>query len=296
MHDALRRARAAAVPFLKRRVLLLPRLVTASGRALPDFLVLGAMKAGSTSLYHALSQHPGVFPAATKEIHYFDNHLSEGLGWYRAFFPLRRTLDAARAAGRAVATGEASPLYLVHPRVPEALSATLPDVRLVAVLRDPVERAVSHYNHNVRVSQAHGQSREPLSFAEAIAAEDERIAGEVERILADPSYNSVPFSRYTYKTRGQYAEQLERYAARFPRENLLVLQSEAFYRDVQGTMDRVFDFLGLDPWQVPDVRPQNKHRPQTPPPDPRTLDALRAHFAPHNERLFAFLGEEYDWS
>ncbi len=296
MVDALRRARARAVPFLRQRVLLLPRLMTADRRALPDFVVLGAMKAGSTSLYHALSQHPQVLPASIKGVHFFDNRVGWGLPWYRAHFPLRSDVEAvARRTGRAV-TGEASPSYLAHPRVPDAIADVVPGARLIAVLRDPVRRAVSHYNHNARKSADQGEVREPLPFAEALAAEDDRLAGEAERMLADPTYNSAAFSRYSYKTRGHYADQLERYASLFPRENLLVVQSEAFYRDTQRSMDRVFDFLGLDPWTVPDTRPRNAYEYRVAPPSPETLGALATHFAPHNERLYEFVGEDYGWS
>ena len=296
MSKSLRRARAAAVPFIRQRLLIAPRMATASQRALPDFVVLGAMKAGSTSLYHAISQHPQVVEALRKGVHYFDSNTTRGLRWYRAHFPLRGELAAAGAPGRPALTGEASPSYLVHPRAPGNIADLLPETRLIAILRDPVRRAVSHYNHNARKSQDQGQEREPLSFADAIAAEEDRLAGEVERMLADPTYDSVPFSRYSYKARGRYAEQLERYAALFPRERILVLQSEAFYRDVQGTMDRVFDFLGLGAWSVQDDEPQNAYGYRVPEPSPDTLASLRGYFAPHNARLYAFLGEEYDWS
>ena len=295
MSNVFRRARAAAVPFIRQRVQLLPRLATANSRALPDFVVLGAMKAGSTSLYHALSQHPQVLPAFRKGVHFFDERTERGIGWYRANFPLRRQLDAVAAEwGRAV-TGEASPSYLVHPRAPGAIAEALPEARLIAVLRDPVHRAVSHYNHNFRKAADQGHRRESLPFAEALAAEEGRLAGEVERMEADPSYNSLPFTLYSYKTRGRYAEQLERYAALFPRERILVLQSEAFYRDVQGTMDQVFAFLGLDPWTLPDVEAQNAYAYRVPEPDRETIASLRSYFAPHNERLYAFLDETYDW-
>lgn len=291
-----RRFRTTVVPLLHHG-LLLPRRATAGGRALPDFVVLGAMKAGTTSLYHAISQHPQVHGAVRKGVHYFDVNAARGLGWYRAHFPLRRRLEReADRQQRRIITGEASPSYLVHPRAPAAIHATLPGARLLVVVRDPVKRAYSHYNHNLRKTAEQGRMREPLPFPDALAAEEGRLAGEVERMLADPTYNSLPFTLYSYQTRGRYIEQLERYAELFPRDQILVVPSEALYRDVQRTMDRVFDFLGLDPWIVPDAGPKNAYEYRAAPLDDATRDLLAAGFAPYNRRLYEWVGETYGWT
>src|SRR3954453_12461513 len=121
--------------------------------------------------------------------------------------------------------GEASPSYLFHPLAPDRVARLLPDARLIALLRSPVERAFSHYQHEVALG------REPLSFEEAIDREDERMRGELEHMLRDPYYFSHTWWNYTYVARGRYAEQLERWFADFPREQLLVLLTDELAAD-----------------------------------------------------------------
>src|SRR6478609_8226330 len=140
------------------------RTITRNARALPDFLLIGGQRCGSTSLYTTLCGHPQVLAGAHKEPHFFDNNHLRGEGFYRRLFPLRAHLRARHAI-----TGEATTHYLSHPAVPERVAAMLPDVRLIAILRDPVERAYSHYQRAPR------NGREPLSFEQALAAERERL-------------------------------------------------------------------------------------------------------------------------
>src|ERR671930_1259656 len=201
---------------------------TSAARPLPDFLILGAQKAGTTALFAYLRWHPGVTGPAFKEVSFFDRHYVHGERWYRAHMPLRR--------GRIV--GEASPSYLFHPLAPERVARMLPRARLIALLRNPVDRAFSHYQHERALG------REPLSFEEAIEQEDERMRGELERMLADPAYFSHAWWNYTYVARGRYAEQLERWYAVFPREQLLVLASEELAADPPGVYRRALEFLG----------------------------------------------------
>ena len=203
------------------RVTRVVRRATSPLRALPDFLIIGAQRAGSSSLFAYVCAHPSVAEPTHKEIHFFDNNWFRGLDWYRRYFPLR-----ARMGGRI--TGEASPYYLFHPAAAGRVAETLPDVRLIAVLRDPVERAYSAYQ------LARRQGHETLEFEEALAREVERLAGEEERILADPRYASVAHRRFSYRTRGLYAEQLERWYERFPREQLLVVRSEDLFAEPGG--------------------------------------------------------------
>ena len=129
----------------------LPRLVTAPQHALPDFLLLGAQKAGSTSLYVHLMQHPQIIGVARKELHFFDYKSALGSWWYRTNFPTKAEMAQRSAAlGKPVLTGEASPYYLFHPHAARRIARLLPDVKLIALLRNPVDRAFSHYHHEVR--------------------------------------------------------------------------------------------------------------------------------------------------
>lgn len=270
---------------LYRRLLKPPfwRLRDAQARALPDFLLIGAMRSGTTTLYDLVCGHPRVLPAIKKEIHFFDLYFGRGLPWYRAHFPRTsrlRTLD-----GR---TGEASPYYLAHPRAPERAAAAVPDAKLLVVLRDPVERAYSHYWHAVRLGI------EDLPFEEALAAEAGRLAGEVERMRADPAYYSRAHHHLGYLDRSQYVDQVAAWLDHFPRARLLVLSQRDLRTEPGRQLARVFDFLGLPPAAVGSGRHMN--RATYPPLDPALRSRLADHFRPYNERLFSLLGERFDWA
>ncbi len=223
------------------------RLRTASFRVLPDFLILGAQKAGTTSLHSYLEAHPCVLRAAAKEIHFFDLRYDRGVDWYRANFPTGVVRAVARRAGRRPAlSGDASPYYLFHPLAPRRACDTVPGARLIVLLREPVARAYSHYRHAVRL----GLEDSP-TFAEAIAREESRLAGERERIMADGEYASFHHRHHSYLARGLYAEQLRAWFACFPRERFLVLRSEDLFAGTGATFARVLAFLGLPAWQPP---------------------------------------------
>lgn len=259
------------------------RTLTAPLRGLPSVLLIGAQRSGTTSLFNYLVRHPAVLPPLGKEIHYFDLHYARGVRWYRGRFPLAWRL---RAGG---ITLDASPYYLLHPLAPERAARLLPDVKLVAVLRHPVDRAFSHYQHEVR------DGRETLTFAEAIEREDQRLAGEEERLRDEPGYYSFNHHRYSYVRRGLYLEQLTRWTAQFPRERLLVLQSEALFREPGKVIGKVQDFLGLPQHRSGRYEPfyqgnYDRHIPS------ELRRRLVDCFEPHNRELYRWLGEEFDWA
>jgi hypothetical protein len=259
------------------------RQLTAPLRGLPAALIIGAQRSGTTSLFNYLVQHPDVLPPLGKEIHYFDFNYQRGAKWYRGNFPYAHQLRGG------FLTLDASPYYLAHPLVPRRAAELLPQVKLVALLRNPVERALSHYQHEVR------GGRESLSFAEALDRESERLAGEEERLVSDPSYYSHNHHRFSYTRRGLYMGQLRRWLHYFPRSQLLVLQSERLFRDPAATMATVQDFLGLRRSgleQYPPFYQRNYDRVM-----PADLKRrLAAYFEPSNRELFQWLGEEFDWS
>lgn len=254
---------------------------TAGARRLPTFLVIGAQKAGTTALYAYLRWHPAISGPAWKEVSFFDRHFWRGLRWYQGQFPLR-------TSRRLVAVGEASPSYLFHPLAPQRVAALLPGVKLIAILRDPVERAYSHYQHEVSLG------REPLSFEDALAAEEERIAGEVERMSVNPRYFSRAWWDHTYAARGLYAEQLERWFAVFPRRQLLVLTNDDLAERTEETYHRTLEFLGVQPWRPPQGFPRIFERAYAEPPAPACA-ALAARFAEPNRALAELLGRELPW-
>jgi hypothetical protein len=250
---------------------------TAGLRPLPDFLILGAQKAGTTALYAYLRWHPEITGPSFKEVSFFDRHYAKGERWYRAHMPVRR---------RSL-VGEASPSYLFHPLAPERVARLLPDARLIALLRNPVDRAFSHYQHEVALG------RERLSFEAAVDREEERMQGELDRMLRDPSYFSLAWWNYTYVARGRYAEQLERWFASFPREQLLVLFTEELSADTARTYRRVLGFLGVGARDL-ESYPRIFDR-DYPGMHSVTRARLDKEFEGPNRRLASLLGRDLPW-
>ncbi len=265
------------------------RSVHASHRVLPDFVVIGAQKAGTTSLYAYLSTHPDIIPAAQKEIHYFDLHYGEGERWYRAMFPTRRHVARARNGGRRIVTGEASPYYLFHPLAAQRAVRTLPDARLVVLLRNPVDRAWSHYRHEVRAG------REQLSFADALAAEPDRLAG-AEAALRAGLANAATLAHRTssYIARGRYAQQLRRWLDHYPRESLLVLQAEELFEQPVREFGHVVEHLGVAHMSEPRFDVFNAGRPT--PIDRDVRAYLTDVFREPNAELEDLLGIPMSWA
>jgi hypothetical protein len=255
-------------------------------RMRPGFLVVGAQRCGTTSMMKTLAQHPSVVPAVFhKGVHYFDVNHHRGLEWYVGHFPTERA--ARRAGGAAAVTGESSPYYMFHPLAPGRIAADLPGVRIIVLLRDPVERAYSAYTHE----RARGFEAE--AFADALELEPVRLAGEVEKLRADPGYDSHHWRHNAYVTRGQYIEQLEHLEAVFGRDRLSVVDSQDFFDDPAPVFAEVERFLGL-PAATGIQFERHNARPRSPMPD--TLrERLDEHFRPYDERLAAWWGRTPSW-
>ena len=252
------------------------RRATVSWRSTPDFLMIGAQRTGSTSLYEWLCDQGRVGRAAGKELHYFDRYYERGATWYRAQFPLARR-------GRLAA--EATPDLLFHPLVPGRVARDLPgDVRFVVVLRDPVERAISHYWLQRR------RRVETEDLAVALALEPERLAGQWDLVLAGE--RSTAWEHYSYVARGEYAGQLQRWFDIFDRDRFHITTSERLFGS-QSHRDDLVRWLGLPPTPAPFA--VHNDAPRRTAPDPNVLQVLRNHFVPHNEALFDLLGERL-WS
>ncbi len=262
--------------------------LTAGARPLPEFLIVGTQRGGTTSLHHYLTQHPGVLPARlTKGVHWFDEAFDRPESWYRANFPTtlaRRR--AARRLGYQPVTGESSPYYLFHPHVPARIASVMPEARLVAVLRDPVARAWSHYQHNV------ARGMEDLTFADALDAEPARLAGAEER-LAEPNAVDLGHRRGSYVARGRYLEQLERCWAELGKDQVLVLFTEDLDRDPGPTLERAWTFLGLPAAPPPAARRWNQQPPADLPDG--TRERLEAAFAEPDRLLAGRLGVDLPW-
>jgi hypothetical protein len=265
--------------------------LTAPARMLPSFLLCGGQRCGTTSLYRALAAHPAVLKAVLhKGVHYFDTSYHRGIGWYRGHFPLQRT--AARIEERhgvPAQTFESSPYYMYHPHAVARIARDLPDVRLVVLVRDPVERAYSQHAHEL----ARGFESE-TSFSRALALEPPRLRGQEDRLLATPGYYSFAHQHHAYRGRGEYARYLEEMAARVGRHRILVVESERFFANPEPVYDEVLEFLGLPRLGYPTFERHNA-RPRSAPMEDWTRRELTAYFAPHDERLVSWLGHRPIW-
>jgi hypothetical protein len=262
--------------------------LTAPLRLQPSFLVVGAQRCGTTSLHRLLARHPNVAPAALhKGVHYFDVSYSRGPAWYRGHFPL--ALPARlRHGGATPITGESSPYYMFHPLAPARIAKDMPGIKLIVSLRDPVERAYSAYAHEF------ARGFETESFPVALDLEPERLAGEEEKMIADPRYLSLAHQHQAYASRGCYADQLVRLLELFPPESVLVLDSARLFADPQEQYDRLLDFLGLPSWQLSGSEHANA-RPRSAMPA-AVRQRLQNYFAPHDARLTELLGWTPSWT
>ena len=267
------------------RRLVSPRLwyryATASLRGLPNFIIAGAQKAGTTSLYGYLEGHPQCLPPSTKEIHYFDRRFQQSDSAYRMHFPLRSQLTSKQ-------TFESSPYYMCEPRVPARIKQLLPSAKVIFLVRNPVTRAYSHYQHSVM------RRRETLSFEDAIDAESQRLSGEEAKMLADPQYISLPHQQFSYLLRGRYEEQLARWRQHFSLDQILVIEAERMFKQPAEVFAEVLEFLNLDAWSPESFENLNSGRYKEPM-KPATREKLADYFAPHNERLHELLGWRTSW-
>jgi len=255
---------------------------TAEARMLPGFLVVGAQRCGTTSMYRLLSEHPDVVrPTMAKGIGYFDLEYARGMRWYRGHFPLATRGRAGRV------TFESSGYYCFHPLAAQRISADLPQVKVVMLVRDPVERAHSAYKHE------RARGFEDLSFEDALDAEPARLEGEVERMLEDPSYQSFAHRHHAYVGRGRYAEQVERLRGELGKDRVRLVDADRFFAQPRSEFLGLTDWLGLRPWEPPTV-PHSNARPG----DLLSAglrDRLRAEFESSDDALAEQLGHVPSW-
>jgi hypothetical protein len=226
----------------------------------------------------------------TKEVRFFDYDYYRGRDWYRSHFPLERSRCEFEARhGRPFITGEGSPTYMSDPWTAGRVRKMLPDVKLIAVLRNPVDRAYSQFRDSRK-----GGHEECESLAEAVAREEERLRPELARMAGDPRYRSWDFSRWSYLYRSRYAEQLEPWLELFPREQFLFVKAEDMFADPQRELDAAHQFLGLPPHQPEHVSQLNVSPEHTSLPDD-VRERLVDYFRPHNERLYELVGIDFGW-
>lgn len=266
------------------------RASTHNLRMMPDFMIIGTQKGGTTSLYRYLIQHPSIAPIWIKEPHFFDIYFYKGVPWYRSHFPtIVEQYYTRRIQKHDLITGEASPYYLFHPNAAKRVAKTLPQVKLIVLLRNPVNRAYSQYNH-----QRHQKGVEPLSFEDALECEEQRLNGEEAKILRDDKYSSFNHRHYSYLSRSKYIEQLPSWMDLFPKEQFLILKSEDLYSNTRETLKQTLDFLGLPSnYLKQEYKPFNDGRYEKM--ASATRERLTEYFKPYNARLYDYLGRDFGW-
>jgi hypothetical protein len=264
---------------------------------LPDFLVIGAAKCGTTSLFDAVCAHPLVARPTTKgrprkELLFFDYNFHRGVDWYRKHFPLEvERQEFEREHGRPCLTGEATASYLTNYWVPGRVQQVVPDAKLIVTLRNPVDRAYSAFQMSRRE-----RLEECESFEEAIALEAERLEGELKRVHANPRYNPPlppPLGYWSYLHRSRYSEHVARWLEVFSREQILFLRFEDVAADPARALEEAHTFLGLPPHRDGELRKLNAAMYSEM--NPQTRAELVDHFRPYNQRLRELTGIDFRW-
>ena len=270
--------------FLKpplKKGLKLYRKIFSPFRVLPDFIIIGAAKCGTTSMFHYLMEHPNIFPPLNdegtrkfKEIRFFDNNYNKGILWYKSHFPsILNKFFIKQICRKKFITGEGSPSYIYNKNVPKRVFQVNPDMKFIVLLRNPVERALSHYNFQVE------RKKENVTFENALKMETKR--------LQDTNYiwSGLDFSG-PYLSAGYYANQLEEWFKLFPKEQFCIIESSELFSDPQKIYDLIIDFFNLPKFKLKQFKIHTQTQYYSYEINEDLRDELIKKFKPHNERLY----------
>ena len=248
-------------------------------RVLPDLIVIGVVRSGTTSLYHYLSQHPSITKSAYDELGYFDSNYSLGLNWYKSLFPSIFEKKKIIQKNKKFMTYDVTPFYIYHEQTPERIHQILPNIKLIVILRNPVDRSYSNYF----------LGDQQKTFEELIA-DEKKILNKIDKNNVDEYYDFVHTSMLA---RGFYAEQLETWYKIFPKNQILIIKSEDFAIQTNKIMNEIFNFLGLENFNILDDSKKNKivYEPMK----EETRRELIEYFRPYNEKLYSMINRNFDW-
>jgi len=265
------------------------RHITSSIRLLPSFIIIGFPRCGTTSLYNYLIEHPSIAPPLSKEIRFFGQYYDEDINWYKRYFPtLLHKYKIKKNFRDYFMTGEGSGTYVHHPLAPNRIKKAIPHIKLIVLLRNPVDRAYSQYFKIVE------QGRDNLSFENAIEIESKRIRGEWEKMINNQNYYSMEYHNYSYLSAGIYVDKLKLWFNSFDKEKILIIRSEDLYNDPPLIFKKTLKFLNLPNWEI---RKYEKYNVTDKKPflESTMKKKLINYFKPHNERLYQFLGRDFGW-
>ena len=263
------------------------RVVTNQIRVLPDFVVIGSSKSGTTSLHHYIIQHPSII--AERNVHFFEYIHTDSIEWYRAHFPTKVYKNFKKIIRKEkLIVGEQTATYLFHPLIPKRIHTTIPNAKLIVVLRNPVDRAYSNYKHQVR------EGIEKRTFEDAIKSELKRI----EICKNNPEYkiNNNDFNNhvvFSYLRHGIYVDFIKAWMKFFTKEQFLILPTYELNNNRVKFLKQVFDYLNVPNFEINDIKRQNVGEYKKL--DKSTRKFLVDYYRPHNERLFELLGKKFEW-
>ena len=269
------------------------RKMTSRLRQLPDFIIIGAGRAGTTALYSYLIQHPLIAAALTDnnesvaDLHFFEYMISNNIQWYKSHFPI--LFSKSNKHKNSFITGEYTSTYMYHPDVPKRIFNLLPKIKLIVILRNPIDKAYSTYQQQFRFGEY------TTSFEDTINAEFRRI--DLNKDFPELNSNNYDFENFVTQNiirHGVYADYLETWLKIFDRKQILILNSDDLKKSTKETLRRVFNFLNVSNYDIKDTSQVNVGK--YPPINKITRKKLIEFFKPHNQRLNKLLDTEFNWN
>lgn len=257
---------------------------------LPEFIIFGVSRSGTTSLYQYLAQHPNIEPCVVKEPRYFDMYYDRGINWYKMNFPsIWKKFFFNIIKKKTIITGEASGAYLQNPHAAKRIYQLNPHMKLIILMRNPVDRAFSHYKRRVK------NGTEKLSFEDAIDQEENKIKGEMERMEKNENYYSSIYHGLSYLTTGLYAPRLKIWLKYFPLNQILILENSELLNDPESVYDKTLKFLNLPTCKLSNYKKFSKQDLKLDM-NPKTREKLLKFCKPYNEELFSLIGHRFNWN
>jgi len=268
---------------IRRSQLVFHRL-TGIVRLLPDFLIIGVPRSGTTSLFNYIIEHPAVFQPLWKEVAFFSKHYDKGVTWYKSHFTSKLTKSFITSRGKDFQTGESTPNCLYHPQAPKRIFEVIPKVKMILLLRNPVDRANSHYWQSVR------KTRETSSFEDVITKQmnEDPISDEKAFLPGGGDFAN------RYISGGIYTDRIKRFFEIFPKDQILILKSEDLYDDPKSTYKKTLEFLNLSKYEMQNFKKFNYYEDQ-PDMDKSIRQKLIEFYKPHNEKLYKLLDRNFNW-
>ena len=253
--------------------------ITASSRVLPDFIISGTVRSGTTSLYYNICEHPSVLPASYDEIGFFDSNYHLGINWYRSMFPTEKEMKQVKKETNFAITGEDTPFYFWKKEAAERIFQDIPNSKIIIIFRNPVDRAYSNYNLGIR------KKTESLSFEDAI---DEEM-----NFLKTHSFRDAVDRRRSYLSKGLYENQIKIWLDNFPREQIHILCTEDMKKNPKESLLKIFQFLGIPNYTL--KNPQKQKLAEYKKMDDKTREKLLTFYEPYNQKFFETIQEKFDW-